>query len=381
MIFILTTFIEPQISNMTIQKYSSLLVLIAVFLVVPSSAQKKLNSEELQFVSLVNLARTNPQGFIKQNKDVLTISSASKFMKALGSSKPLNPIKVSDELCLYASQSASGNLNPAFPSAFCGSSSGTGSGSTSAMNLVIDYANNILSPDYTHVGVSISGGANDKKYAICWSRECSYSPPRFSFSFTGTIDSSKIDSKKINTAVGITWMSSQEISMLKEINFARCYPQVYADIVEQSLTDEARSWGGVSYDDYSAGKELLEELRSAQPLNPLLPSECIYLVAKAHGQEEVKRGFTGHQGTNGSWPWDRILGKCKDMAEGNENLVGGGRGTPRSSVIQLLVDGGISSRGHRYNTLDPKWTHASCYYAGKVGNMPDCWVQNYGVKK
>ncbi len=357
-----------------------LLILLAIFSASHLHAQKKLNPDEQEFISLINLVRTDPQKFIKEHKEYLE-ASAQKFLKILSSSKSLNPIKVSNDLCLFASESASGNLNPAFPAAFCGSSSGTGSGFVSLMDRVRDYSNNILSPDYTHIGVSLTGKGNDTKFAICWSRECSFNPPRFSFSFTGTIDSSKVDFKKINTAAGVNWMTWQERAMVREINFARCYPQVYADIVQQTLAQEGKAWGGVSYDDYSAGTELLEELRSAKPLNPLLPSECIYLAAKAHGEEEAKRGFTGHQGTNGSWPWDRILAKCKDMSEGNENLVGGGKGTPRSSVIQLLVDGGISSRGHRYNTLDPKWTHAACFYAGKVGKMPSCWVQNYGAKK
>jgi uncharacterized protein YkwD len=366
--------------HLIIHWYSSLFILLTLFLVSRLNAQTKLNSEEQEFVSFVNLARTDPKEFLKKNKDYLA-ASAPNFMKALSSSKPLTPIQVSDELCLYAFQSASGNLNPVFPSAFCGSASGKASGSLQLMNLIADYANNILSPDYTHVGISLTGKGGRTKFAICWSRECSYNPPRFSFSFAGKIDSSNIDLEKINTAARAYWMTPPERAMLKEINFARCYPQVYADIVHHTLTQESNEWNGVSHDDYSAGNELIEELRLAQPLNPLLPSECIYLAAKAHGQDEAKRGFIGHQGTNGSWPWNRILGLCKDMGEANENLVGGGKGTPRASVIQLLVDGGISSRGHRYNTLDPKWTHAACFYVGKVGNMPDCWVQNYGTKK
>ncbi len=365
---------------MVVQRHIGLLLLLTLFSIGHSVAQKKLNTEEQELISLINIARTDPQRFIKEHKDYLT-TSAPKFLKALSSTKPLNPIKVSDELCLYASQSAAGNLNPEFPSTFCGSAAGTGTGVVDVMNRIKDYSNNILSPDYTHIGVSLSGKGNGTKFSICWSRECSFNPPRFYFSFTGAIDSSKVDLQKINTAVGVKWMTLKEKEMLKEINFARCYPQIYADIVQLTLTEEGKYWNGVSYDDYSAGTELLEELREAQPLNPLLPSECIYLAAKVHGEEEVRRGFTGHQGTNGSWPWDRILQVCKDMGEGNENLVGGGKGTARSSVIQLLVDGGISTRGHRYNTLDPKWTHAACFYAGKVGNMPDCWVQNYGAKK
>jgi uncharacterized protein YkwD len=190
-----------------------------------------------------------------------------------------------------------------------------------------------------------------------------------------------VDFKKINTGVEALFMSGKERAMLKEINFVRCYPQVYAEIVTKEIADQSASWQGLRHDDFEAAMELIDELRVMKPLNALLPMECIYVAARAHGQDEVARGFTGHDGSDGSQPWDRIGKACKELTASNENLVGGGKGTPRAAVIQLLIDGGISSRGHRYNMLDVNWTHAACYYAGKVGNMPDCWVQNFGQKK
>ena len=64
------------------------------------------------------------------------------------------------------------------------------------------------------------------------------------------------------------------------------------------------------------------------------------------------------------------------MHSGNENLVGG-QITARMSVIQLLIDSGIPGRGHRYNILNPIWTHVGCYYNGKIGNIEHNWVQNF----
>ena len=107
-----------------------------------------------------------------------------------------------------------------------------------------------------------------------------------------------------------------------------------------------------------------------------MPDERLITSAKLHGQDEVKRGYSGHTGSDHSDPFMRIkkaLGN--ENAEGSENLVGGS--SPRGSVINLLIDGGIGSRGHRYNVIDPRWTHAGCYLAGKIGVIPDNYVQNF----
>jgi uncharacterized protein YkwD len=52
---------------------------------------------------------------------------------------------------------------------------------------------------------------------------------------------------------------------------------------------------------------------------------------------------------------------------GNENIVGGTiKKGVRGMVISLLIDSGISSRGHRYNMLNPEWKYVGCYgYAGE----------------
>src|SRR5207253_11409640 len=50
------------------------------------------------------------------------------------------------------------------------------------------------------------------------------------------------------------------------------------------------------------------------------------------------------------------------MSFGNENIAGRGgiNASPREFIIQLLTDSGIPGYGHRYNMLDPQWTHLAC---------------------
>ena len=117
------------------------------------------------------------------------------------------------------------------------------------------------------------------------------------------------------------------------------------------------------------------------PKSILQPMQCVYDAAKAHGLDCAKRGFLDHTGSDGSAPWDRILKQCKALSHGNENLEGSGSLDPRKSVINLIIDGGISDRGHRYNLLDPSWTSVGCYLiqgtAMKMGTTYN-WVQNFG---
>jgi uncharacterized protein YkwD len=69
------------------------------------------------------------------------------------------------------------------------------------------------------------------------------------------------------------------------------------------------------------------------------------------------------------------------MADGNENIASRyPEPTPRQVIIQLLIDFGVPGYGHRYNLLDPRWTHVACYEAGLHEGMYR-WLQNFGMEK
>ena len=66
------------------------------------------------------------------------------------------------------------------------------------------------------------------------------------------------------------------------------------------------------------------------------------------------------------------------MLAGNENLAGHfPEPTARDVVIQLLIDSGIPEYGHRFNMLDPKWTHVACCTSGFQVDMYE-WIQDFG---
>lgn len=177
------------------------------------------------------------------------------------------------------------------------------------------------------------------------------------------------------TPVRATYMSADELAMLDEINLMRSNPAGYITYVEQYRRDiqSGRTFGS----SLPVIDELIDELRKTPALSILEPAPCIYEAARKHGLDQKARGYTGHDGSDGSWPWERVKSECSQMSDGNENLVGG-LADVRESVILLLVDDGISSRGHRKTLLEPKWRYGATYKIGKVGHMPNCWVQKFG---
>lgn len=175
---------------------------------------------------------------------------------------------------------------------------------------------------------------------------------------------------------GASYLKPVEREMIDEINLLRSNPAGYIPFVQDYIKEiEA---GRAFSRSTTAAYELIDELRRTGPLSILEPTECIYRAAEKHGQEAVRIGSSDHVGKDGSWPWDRVRRECSQMSDGNENLVGG-PDKIRVSMLLLLIDDGIPTRGHRKTLLEPKWKYVACYKSGQVGRMPNSWIQKFGV--
>lgn len=169
-------------------------------------------------------------------------------------------------------------------------------------------------------------------------------------------------------------MTAVELSMLDEINLLRKNPSAYIPYIDAYIK-EMQVKNNTSA--VKSAKELIVELRGTGNLSKLEAKECIYVAAVKHGEEQRSRGSLNHDGLDGTWPWDRVMRECPEIQDGNENLIGGPVDV-RKIVILLLVDDGIDSRGHRKILLNPDWKYAACYKIGQVGEMQNCWVQDFG---
>ena len=208
-------------------------------------------------------------------------------------------------------------------------------------------------------------------------------------------------------------MNKEEKEMIYEINLVRSNPRSYLQYIDPllriaegvlkangkgeknySLTfttttsfgkSEHRidtTWHYMNEEEVKALRTLKDDLKKLNRLSVLLPDSGIYRAAKKHATDQhVHNWSLMHTGSDGSDPWDRITKFSPSMSFGNENIAAqSGSPTPREIVIQLLINSGIRGYGHRYNLLDPQWTHVACT-GEKYKDFMYWWIQNFGVKK
>jgi uncharacterized protein YkwD len=351
------------------------LIILLVFVLI--TLMPYLHSQPLgksaEIFELINEARETPQNFLAKHK-VKISKYQPKFILLLEKATKIDKIIWDENLAENCRERVYGNLNPEYKgkNIFCGVSSGSGGGYFDREPLFFVCQN------YTHVvdDAELYFGfyIDEKGNAQSWGASCD--SKKYNYEFKGSVDSSKVDFKRIRTGSNENELNELDKEMIKEINFVRQYPQIYASIVADYLAKKSKSWIGLTKDEYEAGKELIEELKLMSPAQLLYPKHCIYEAAKKHGDDCKKRGFLDHIGSDGSGPSIRISSFCSDLLTGNENLVGGKKDA-RILVMQLLIDSGISSRGHRYNMLDPHWKYIGCY-GYEVGNTCN-YIQNFAA--
>jgi uncharacterized protein YkwD len=157
------------------------------------------------------------------------------------------------------------------------------------------------------------------------------------------------------------YLSRLEADIVREHNLARENPGQYATYLEAlreffngrllELPGEIalRTEEGVR-----AVDEAIRFLRRAQPIGPVTPSRGMSRGARDHVRDSGPRGRTGDVGTDGSHPWDRVNRYGSWLVTMGENIAYG-RYDPsdaRQVVVQLIIDDGVRSRGHRDNIFD-----------------------------
>ncbi|MBN4072976.1 hypothetical protein JYT74_02935 [Crocinitomix catalasitica] len=352
-------------------------VIASMFLLISNLVYCQSTKLTLDILELINQSRTNPEKFLADNS--LEIKKHQpKYINILGNAKPI-PAVLWDKGLEEMAKSVvdSNNLNPIYKGVneICGRSGGSRSGTLSKtpIEYVCDIYTNINDRSYKFIGIYFNKQKNNG-YSFQWGKACDRE--KVEFFFNEKIDSSSVDLKILNTAAKADYMTEQEKRMVFEINFVRKHPRIYSKIISKYLSEKSNSKGGLNYDTYKAGLELIDELDTMESLNVLIPKKCIYDAAKIHGLDCKGRGFFSHTGSDKSDPWDRITKQCSDFKTGNEN-ASAGSGNSRDRVISLLLDDGISSRGHRYNIINKKWVYVGCfrYEDPKYGYY---WVQNFG---
>ena len=157
----------------------------------------------------------------------------------------------------------------------------------------------------------------------------------------------------------VGYLSSLENAIVYEINMARTNPKGYASL----LGKWKRYYDGkllkipgetilMTQEGVTAVNEAIGSMRSTNPASRLTPSKGMSSGARDHVTDQGSSGLSQHKGSDGSQPWDRVNRYGTWEKSIGENIAYGSD-KARNIVMHLIIDDGVSSRGHRKNIFNP----------------------------
>jgi len=171
-------------------------------------------------------------------------------------------------------------------------------------------------------------------------------------------DADNWDITELDTAKETSYLSYTEKNVILELNKVRTNPGQYAELyikpMLNSFSGKEYRAGGIIYltsEGESAVQECIRVLGKSKPGSILFPNNSLYILAKDHVDKQGPTGQTGHYGPSGESFSSRIKRLMGQQGYTGEN-ISYGNDNARKIVIQLLVDDGVPSRGHRENILN-----------------------------
>jgi len=101
-------------------------------------------------------------------------------------------------------------------------------------------------------------------------------------------------------------------------------------------------------------EEAICALEKQTPLGPLELCPAISCAALDLLLDHGPKGMTGHTGSDGSSPFDRMSRYGEWQVTAGENCAYGGK-SGKEHIDQLIIDDGVASRGHRHNIFNEKF--------------------------
>lgn len=155
-----------------------------------------------------------------------------------------------------------------------------------------------------------------------------------------------------------SFASALEREVVSELNLARTRPDAYVAILREyrklirgNYLERPGQVTVVLNEGAKAVDEAIAFLERQKPIGPLSLSKGLSLAAADHARDQGKTGQTGHSGSDRSTMDARIKRYGAWQKTAGENIAYGPE-TARDIVIQLIVDDGVSSRGHRANIFN-----------------------------
>jgi len=142
---------------------------------------------------------------------------------------------------------------------------------------------------------------------------------------------------------------SLEARVLEEVNHARTHPADFARLL-RDYRDHPQD-GRTTIEGPAALDEAIEFLDRQAPLPPLKPDAGLARSAAGFARDQGPQGYTGHASADGASLSDRVH-RQQVWSMSTAEAISYGYENPRDVVRQLIVDDGVSSRGHRKVLFD-----------------------------
>jgi hypothetical protein len=173
------------------------------------------------------------------------------------------------------------------------------------------------------------------------------------------------DISVLDTGRNADYLTETEKDVLLLMNAVRTDPALFGSLY---VTEYRSNYNGrylqfpgeitiMTNEGIRAVDELLRYLQNASSMQVLQPSRGMSRAAADHVADQGPSGRTGHTGNDGSSMSARINRYGRWQSGAGEN-ISYGYATAMKIVMQLLVDDGVSSRGHRKNIMNGSFNAA-----------------------
>lgn len=181
------------------------------------------------------------------------------------------------------------------------------------------------------------------------------------------IDTTIWDLSILDTARDVDYMFEVEKNVVLEMNMVRSNPKKYAEMYIEPRTKRfsGNIYNGnlMTNEGVSVVNECIKFMSSQKSLPILKPSKGLTQAAKDHSTTQSLTDKTGHDGTDGSDPFERMK-RYGTFSTAGENIDYGAT-SAREIVVSLLIDDGVKSRGHRKNIMNKSFLTVGVGYADK----------------
>ncbi len=146
-----------------------------------------------------------------------------------------------------------------------------------------------------------------------------------------------------------------EHDVIKETNLARTNPKAYAEKLKKflklykgRLIELPGKTPLMTQEGVQPVKEAIAFLLKVEPVEALTEIKGLTMAARDHVRDQALRGTIGHYGSDRSSSFDRMKRYGKIKGGAGENIAYG-LDTGELIVMALIIDDGVSNRGHRTN--------------------------------